>query len=55
MTYYPLTLDVHRGDPSWDYDETENPYPGSSHLAYSALVRSLPAPRVAVGEKEEAR
>ncbi len=54
--YFPASVDVHRADPHWDYDPDENPYPGTSYLAGSALIRSVPVLRAPVGEtrKEEA-
>lgn len=54
-TYFHPSVDVHRGDPGWDYDEADNPRPGSTYLAHAAVIRSLPAQRVAHDMKEEAR
>ena len=53
MPYWPATVDIHRGDPHWDYDEQENPYPGTEYLAHAALIRSMPAQRVAVGQSSK--
>jgi hypothetical protein len=57
VTYWPPTVDVHCHDPHWDYDEEENPRPGTDYHHHAALIRDLPAQRVPVGEneKEDAR